>query len=150
MVISCQWMFTHLFLYLLYFISVGFKYQPFAVCVLRINMKRSPYIIKHHAIETYGGVEVYFLTLALTGRKWSASQSGTFTPGRELRYQLDRQMDGPKTRPRLSETQKSILPPFESNPGYTDWSVSARDDGCIFALINHLSSLSENTRKLGS
>jgi hypothetical protein len=33
------------------------------------------YLTKHHAIETYGGVEVQlraFLTSALDGREWSA------------------------------------------------------------------------------
>jgi hypothetical protein len=40
-------------------------------------------LIKHHAMKTYGGVDVQthvFLTSALVGGEWSASRSGRFIP----------------------------------------------------------------------
>jgi hypothetical protein len=39
--------------------------------------------IKHYAVKTYGGVDVYthvFLTSALVGGEWLASRLGRFTP----------------------------------------------------------------------
>jgi hypothetical protein len=45
--------------------------------------KLSLCLTKHHAMKTYWGVEVWlytFLTSALDGGEWSASQPGRFTP----------------------------------------------------------------------
>jgi len=39
---------------------------------------------KHHAMKTYGGVELWlyaFITSALDGGEWSSSRPGRFTPG---------------------------------------------------------------------
>jgi hypothetical protein len=48
------------------------------------KVKLSLHVTKHHAIKTYGGVEVQlhaFLISALDGDDWSAPRSGRFTPG---------------------------------------------------------------------
>jgi len=44
------------------------------------------YLAKHDAMTTYGGMEEELhaiLNSALDGGKWSASQPGCFTPGKE-------------------------------------------------------------------
>jgi hypothetical protein len=51
-----------------------------------VNVKVSLYLIKHHAMKTYEGVEVQlqsFLTLAPDAGKQSASCSNCFTPGKK-------------------------------------------------------------------
>jgi hypothetical protein len=50
---------------------------------LKVKVKLSLRLTKHHAMKTYWGVEVYlhaFLTLELNGGEWSASLPGRFTP----------------------------------------------------------------------
>jgi hypothetical protein len=50
---------------------------------VKVKVKLSLYLIKHHAMKTYWGVEVYlhvFSTSALDGGEWSASHPGHFTP----------------------------------------------------------------------
>jgi hypothetical protein len=61
-------------------------------------VKSYPYVIKHHAMKTCGGVKVQLhalLTSALDGGEWSASSSGRFTAGQEPRCTLDRRLRGP-------------------------------------------------------
>jgi hypothetical protein len=87
-------------------------------------------------MKTYGGVEIYvdplLLTPALDGGEWLASRFCRFTPGKELRYPLDRRLAGPQSRSgrcgleknislygcsREREMGKKPWPGQESNPG---------------------------------
>jgi hypothetical protein len=50
---------------------------------VKVKVELSLCLIKHHAVKTYWGVEVYlqaFLTSALDGGEWSASPPGHFNP----------------------------------------------------------------------
>jgi hypothetical protein len=51
--------------------------------MLKVKVKLSLCLTKHHAMKTYWGVEVYlheFLAPALDGGEWSASLPGLLTP----------------------------------------------------------------------
>jgi hypothetical protein len=72
----------------------------------------SLYLTKHHAIKTYGGVEVYlhsFLTEILDGGDLSASRPGRFTPMvKSPWYPLDRRLGGPQSRSGRGDEKKKI------------------------------------------
>jgi hypothetical protein len=55
----------------------------------KVKVKMPLYLIKHHAIKTYWGEDIYiyihgFLTLALDGGDWSASRPGSSIPGERV------------------------------------------------------------------
>lgn len=64
-----------------------------------VNLELFLYLIKPNALKTYGGVEVYFcafLTLALDGGEWSASDPRPlYLQGKSSPIPLDRRLGGP-------------------------------------------------------
>jgi hypothetical protein len=59
-----------------------------------------------------------FLTSALEGGEWSASCPGRFNPGgKKHRYQLDRRLGGPHSRPGHYGQEKNLLPLPGIKPG---------------------------------
>jgi hypothetical protein len=80
----------------------------------------SLFLIKHHAVKTYWGVEV-FLTSALISGEWSASRPGRFDAGRKTPVLLGR-IFGPK-REEVMEGWRNLHRPNEelhklySSPG---------------------------------
>jgi hypothetical protein len=66
-----------------------FSVRPKKYWPIKIKVKLSLYLTKHHATKTYGGVEVQFhvfLTSALGGGEWLASRPGRFTSGERVPY----------------------------------------------------------------
>jgi hypothetical protein len=60
--------------------------KPHVLLCLGVKVQLSLYLIKHHAMKTYGGVEVQFhvyFTLALDVGDRLASHSGCFTPRKD-------------------------------------------------------------------
>jgi len=61
-------------------ISTSGKYAERVVLMMKLSLC----LTKHHAMQMYGGVEVWlhaFLNSAPDGSKWSASHAGRLTPG---------------------------------------------------------------------
>jgi hypothetical protein len=81
----------------------------------RLALKSCPWAsTEHHTIKTYWGVEVKlhaFLTSALDGGEWSASQPGRFTPGEySSRFPLDRMWGGLQNRSGHGGAEKNSKP----------------------------------------
>jgi hypothetical protein len=70
-------------------------------------------VIKHHAMETYGGVDVYihvFLVLALIGSKCSAFHPGRFSPEeRALGTHWIKNWVGPRTGVDYVQKRKYLM-----------------------------------------
>ena len=70
--------------------------------------------VPDHVKKTWGGVEVLvrsYLSPRLGGGEWSTSRSGRFTPGKELRYPLNRRLGGLQSQSGRLEGGKKILAP---------------------------------------
>jgi hypothetical protein len=69
-------------------------------------------LIKHHSNKAYRGVEVQlqaFLTSALDGGVWSASQLGQSILAEKPSYPVNRRLGGPQRRSRISAKEKIFL-----------------------------------------
>jgi hypothetical protein len=57
-----------------------------------------------------GGTAPLILTSALDGGEWSTSIPGRFSPGKELRYQLNRRLAGSQNQDESLGEEKTLLP----------------------------------------
>jgi hypothetical protein len=90
-----------------------------------VQVNLSVCLTKHHAMRTYGGVEVYFhafLLSTLDRRQWSASRPGCFTYGEKAlppQFPWDRRPGGIHSLPGRGGEEKKSHPctSRESIPG---------------------------------
>jgi hypothetical protein len=78
--------------------------------------KLSLCLTKHHAMKTYGGVEVRrhtFLPSPRDGGEWSPSRPGCFTP----RHPSGKKLGDPQSRSGRNSDEKISCPCRKSNPG---------------------------------
>jgi hypothetical protein len=57
-----------------------------------------------------------YLTSALVGGEWSASRLGRFTPGKSLRYQLDKRLGGPRNQSGRHGEENNLAPTGTRTP----------------------------------
>jgi hypothetical protein len=86
--------------------------------IMPCKKAKSPCLIKHYTMKTYGGsIAPSFLTPALGGDEWSVSRLGCFTPlpsGNRPRDPLDRRLGRHQRRSRRCGEEKSPTPVVSS------------------------------------
>jgi hypothetical protein len=70
---------------------------------------------KHHAMNTYGKVEVYFQAFLIMALNVSGQPLSLYPRGKLLRYLLGRRLSEPEKRS-VAVEKKNLCPCLESNP----------------------------------